>query len=119
MGAIGNELAIDDLRELALEAAQRLARGLVLGELAIEVVSSGSRVHRLDPSCEMQRVVERAIAAPGQAVPRANGKRGGWSSRLAWIGVEPQRLVAAREDVHLATGADAHVVNEMDIERRP
>ena len=61
-------MAIDDLRELALQAAERLARRLVLGELAIEVVPSGSRVHRLDPSCEMQRVVERAVAAPGQTV---------------------------------------------------
>jgi hypothetical protein len=119
MVPIGDEMAIDDLRQLAFQAAERLARRLVLGELALVMVAPGARMHGLDPSREMQRVVERAIAAPGQAVPRANGKRGGWSSRLAWIGVEPQRLVAAREDVHLATGADAHVVNEMDIERRP
>jgi hypothetical protein len=38
MALIGNEMAIDDLRQLALEAAQHFARGLVLGELALVVV---------------------------------------------------------------------------------
>jgi hypothetical protein len=59
---IGDEMTIDDLRQLALEAAQRFARGLVLGELALVVVPPGTRVHDLDPRREVERVVERATA---------------------------------------------------------
>ena len=68
MDPIGNETAIDDLRQLALETPESLARRLVLGEFALVVVSAGPRMHRLDTSGEVQRVVDRPIAAPGQAV---------------------------------------------------
>jgi hypothetical protein len=47
---VGDEMAEDDLRQLALEAAQRLARGLVLGQLALVVVPSGPRVHHVEPA---------------------------------------------------------------------
>ena len=69
MDLIGDETAIENLRQLALETAEGLTRRLVLGEFALVVVSAGPRMHRLDTSGEVQRVVDRPIAAPGQAVP--------------------------------------------------
>jgi len=54
MGAIGDELAVDDLRQLTLETAQRFARGLVLDELALIVVAPGARVHGLDARREVE-----------------------------------------------------------------
>ncbi len=69
MGLIGNQMAVDDLGELALEAAERLTGRLVLGELALVVVAPRTRVHRLDAGREVERVVERAVAVPGLAVP--------------------------------------------------
>ncbi len=53
MDLIGDEMAVDDLRQLALEAAQRLAGGLVLGQLALTVVPPGPGVHHLDPAREV------------------------------------------------------------------
>ncbi len=70
MGLIGNQMAVDDLRELALEAAERLLGRLVLGELALVVVAPRTSVHRLDAGREVERVVERPVAVPGQAVSR-------------------------------------------------
>ena len=47
--AIDDQTAIDDLRELTLEAPKSLAGGLVLSELALVVVPPRAWVHRLDP----------------------------------------------------------------------
>src|SRR6266536_4900374 len=69
MGLIDNQMAIDDLRQLALEASERLTGRLVPGELALVVVAPRTSVHRLDAGREVERVVERAVAGPGQAVP--------------------------------------------------
>jgi hypothetical protein len=69
MGLIGDEMAIDNLRQLALETAEGFTRRLVLGEFALVVVSAEPRVHRLDARGEVQRIVERPIAVPRQAVP--------------------------------------------------
>ena len=41
MNPISDELAIDDLGELAFQAPERLARRLVLGELALVMVRPG------------------------------------------------------------------------------
>ena len=72
MAAIGDELAIDDLRQLTLEAAQRFARGLVLGELAIVVVPPEARVHGLDARREVERVVERTVATAREPMASAS-----------------------------------------------
>ncbi len=62
MGLIGDEVAVDDLRQLALEATQRLTRRLVLGELAVVVVTPRTSVHRLDTSGDVERVVQGTVA---------------------------------------------------------
>jgi hypothetical protein len=41
----------------------------VLGEFALVVVAAETRMHRLDAGGEVQCVVERSIAVPGQTVP--------------------------------------------------
>ena len=68
-GVIGDQTAVDDLRELPLEAAQRLTGRLALNDLACVVVAPGTRVHDLDPRHQVERVVQRAVAASRQAVP--------------------------------------------------
>ena len=60
-GPIGNQMAVDDLRELALEAAERLTGRLVFGEFALVVVPSRTSVHRLDPSCEMSALLSERL----------------------------------------------------------
>ena len=49
MDLIGDETAIDDLRQLALETAESLARRLVLGEFALVVVSAEPRIEIPEP----------------------------------------------------------------------
>jgi hypothetical protein len=58
MDLIGDETAIDDLRQLALQAAEGLTRRLVLGEFALVVFASEPGMHRLDARGEVQRVVQ-------------------------------------------------------------
>ena len=57
MGTIGDEMAVDHLRQLTLETAERFVRGLMLDELAIVVVPPGARVHGLDARREVEGVV--------------------------------------------------------------
>jgi len=73
MDLIGDETAIDDLRQLALETAESLARRLVLGEFALVVVSAEPRMHRLGAGGEVQRGC--LWGSPGPAGPER------WSSR--------------------------------------
>src|SRR5665811_197886 len=69
MGLIGHEAAIDDLGQLALEAAQRFTRRLVLGDFALVMVSTEPRMHGLNAGGEVERGVERPVAVPRQAMP--------------------------------------------------
>src|SRR6266566_9817034 len=106
---IGNETAIDDLRQLALEAAQSLPRRLVLGKLALVVVPTEPGVHRLDASGQVQGVVERPVSVPREAVPGDFAARDldGGRARVAGEGiVRPEAVDVAdvaqdlrREDV--------------------
>jgi hypothetical protein len=68
MGVVVSEVAVDDLGELALEAAQGFGGGLVLGLLACVVRAAGAGVHGLDAGGEVQGVVEGAVAGPGEPV---------------------------------------------------
>jgi hypothetical protein len=51
------DLAEDDLGELTLEAAEGFGGGLVFGSFALVVRLAGSRVHGLDTSGHVQRVI--------------------------------------------------------------
>ncbi len=62
MDLIGHETAIDDLRQLALETAESFTRRLVLGELALVMVSTEPRMHGLNAGGEVERGVERPVA---------------------------------------------------------
>jgi hypothetical protein len=86
---VGDEMAIDDLRELALQAAERLARRLVLGELALVLVAPAARMHRLYPRREVKRVVERAVTTARKSV----------AGHLAARDLDRRRARVAREAV--------------------
>lgn len=47
-GVIGDQVPVDDLRELSLEAPERFAGGLALGELAAVMIPPRSRMHDLN-----------------------------------------------------------------------
>ena len=86
------EVAVDDLGELAFEAAERFGGGLVLGLFALVVGAAGAGVHGLDAGGHVQRVVERAVAGAGEAVaasgrrlrPRSGRCRCSWRSGRRW-----------------------------------
>src|SRR5450759_1806141 len=114
---VGDEMAIDDLRELALHAAERLARGLVLGELASIVVAPGARMHRLDPRREVKRVVERAVTTArksmaGHLADRGLERRGARVAREAIRRPEPGDVPDVAEDLGRQDVADADDVRE-------
>src|SRR5450756_2021536 len=114
---VGDEMAIDDLRELALQAAERLARGLVLGELASVVVAPGARMHRLDPRREVKRVVERAVttarkSVAGHLAARDLDRRGAGVAREAIRRPEPGDVPDVAEDLGRQDVADADDVRE-------
>src|SRR5919198_1792232 len=66
-GVIGDQVAVDDLRELPLEAPEGFAGALSLGELADVVIPPRSRMHDLNPSGKVQGVVERAVVSPSMS----------------------------------------------------
>src|SRR5215212_9935099 len=67
-GVVGSQVAVDDLGELALEAAQGFGGGLMLGLLALVVGAAGAGVHGLDAGGQVQGVVEGSVAGAGESV---------------------------------------------------
>jgi len=61
MVPIGDEMAMDDLRQLAFQAAERLARRLVLGELALVMVAPGARMHGLDRAARCSALLSERL----------------------------------------------------------
>src|SRR5680860_1500753 len=66
--AVGLELAVDDLRELPLQAAERLIWRLDLGDLAGMVSLRAFVVVELGTGGQMQGVVQGSVAAAVEAV---------------------------------------------------
>jgi hypothetical protein len=62
------EVAVDDLGELAFEAAEGFGGGLLFGSFALVVGAAGSGVHGLHAGGDVQGVVERSVAGSGEAV---------------------------------------------------
>ena len=62
------EVAVDDLGELSLEAAEGFCGGLVFGPFALVVGASGPGVHGLDAGGHVERVVERSVAGAREPV---------------------------------------------------
>jgi hypothetical protein len=62
------EVAVDDLGELAFEAAEGFGGGLLFGSFALVVGAAGSGVHGLHAGGDVQGVVEGSVAGSGEAV---------------------------------------------------
>jgi hypothetical protein len=111
---IRSEHAVHDLGELSLEAAQSLPGRLGFGNLAAVVLLAESRVHHLDARREMERIVQRAIPGPTQAVtadvPAGSFDRG--RSRVAGVvlrGGEARDVTGMTKDLgceHVADSED-------------
>jgi hypothetical protein len=93
---IRSERAVYDLGELPLQATQGLPRRLVLSELALVVLLAETRVHRLHPRSEVERVIQRAIPGTTQPVT-ANVAAGGFDRGSSCVAGVVARGCEARD----------------------
>ena len=109
---VGQDSAVDGVRDASFRAAAGFLDGFVFGDLASVVVASGAGVARLSDGGDVDRCVELAVASPRQSVGllvaagHVDGGRAGVAGVVLLVGKAPD-VAGPREDLRGGQEPDA------------